>query len=282
VRHPREFWLQPSTAGQETSVGPLGSQSVSNPENDIYGVIQGNPSVTSASGLTAYYWQQVQFSASGTDLADPYGLASAEWPSIPATCQPTGYVWDLGKRTNLTTGTIVKVRPAGYTDDASGYEQWLIEAVGGGFPADLCGNAPGDITKIPGYVAGVQQFLGHTVNNCWHWFSVNPCISGSGSGSGSGGGQTVACCPGVTVPNTLYVSGSNGVNRTVIYIGTDANGPYWQISSVDNSYQVRCRTDSGNVWQLSPGGAAISVTGSCNPLSLSGIDGGGVTWTVTE
>lgn len=126
IPRPPPFWLN-DAAGFEGSSSPLGFQRVSNPDTDIWAIITANPSVTSASGLPAYSFQQIQFSDTGGFAADAYGLATAQGWAPPATCQLVGYAYDLAFRTTLALNTIIKVWASGYTDEA-GYQEFNFGA----------------------------------------------------------------------------------------------------------------------------------------------------------
>ena len=209
----------------------------------------------------------------------------------------------------VTTGdTVWFYDPNGATPASNSFHLAYLDGTDGGSPAkkvyvasdgraaDPCGYSLADFTKIPGYTTGVVQLLGHTVNDCWHWFDTANCASGSGSGSGSGGGGggiTTGCCPGVSIPQTLYLSGSNGESATLIYQSGSAT---WVGNSVTpTNFQLQCSGGTsisdwilgltggtaaacGVVGLFNPGGAS-----SCNPFSLIfTCPNSGTVYTVTE
>lgn len=157
---------------------------------------------------------------------------------------------------------------------------------GGLFAAGCCVGAP----QIPGYIAGVQEFLSLDVNGCWRLMPIASCPT-SGSGSGGGGGAPIQtpCCANA-IPRTLLLTGTDGSSDTLTWTG----GFTWQGSitvlcggSPTAKYELSCNNPNWNLVKNNAGSPSCTNdtiangTGTCNSFSFNFVDStNGVTYTV--
>lgn len=136
--------------------------------------------------------------------------------------------------------------------------------------------------------------------------SESAASSGSGSSGSGSGGTLTDCCPGVAIPDTLYITITNQVDEYLCYpdVAIPANkisAFSWQTRPItecfgSNNLTVGCFYDSGTGryrWQMSGfarGGAAVYADdglSSCDPFelvflaSVGGPFPGSATFTVT-
>ena len=129
------------------------------------------------------------------------------------------------------------------------------------------------LLALPGYVSGSTNVPIIDVNGICRLTQTNSCVgSGSGSGGGSGGGgnqQLGSCC--ASVPNTLYVTASNGDNFTITYAGA---GNWTGNSTISGTYTLSCSSTTLHF------GSATQTSYTCSSFSAVFVIAS-VTYTIT-